>query len=201
MQKLNESDDVYTVTKEVCDDSGEVIIYHKKNGLTHRHERDAFGNTLPAVIFPDGSAEWWIDGKLHRESDLPARICVDEDNEDSGRTWFFNGLEHRDSKDPITGLTNPSYISKDGATMRWSINGVYQRESDLPAMVFDSESIWFVNGTEGRKNDLPAIEGANGYKAWLKDGQYHRDGGEPAVIKPNSFEWWVNGKFIRKERR
>lgn len=225
MQKLNESDDVYTIEEEVCNDSGDVIIFHKKNGLTHRHERDAFGNTLPAVIFPDGSAEWWIDGKLHRESDLPAMVYLYDDGENNGRTWLFNGLEHRDTKDPVTGLTNPSYISKNGANMRWCMNDVYQRENGLPAMVFENgRSYWFINGKENRENGLPAFEGPK-YKAWFKDGhyhrdedepavvfadgkmewwvngKYHRDGDKPAVITSKYLEWWVNGKLIRKERR
>jgi len=225
MQKLNETDDVYSIVEEE-EDEGKVI-YHMKNGREHRSERDAFGNVLPAVIFPDGSAYWKIDGRFHRESDLPASIYLsDEDPENSGRRWFFHGLEHRDTKDPVTGLTNPSYISCDGTEMHWCINGVFQRESDLPAIVTENESLWYLDGEVGRANGLPAIEYRNGDRSWLMNSDYHRDGDEPAiveeggtiqqwyrygkrhrdgdkpaVVRPDRLEWWVDGKPIRVEAR
>jgi len=231
MQKLNETDDVYTIVEEEVE-SG-TIYYHKKNGVFHRHERDAFGDVLPAVIYPDGSAEWWIDGVMTREKDLPAmvylyKVEVDEYDEHSGWTWLKDGKEHRDTKNPVTGLTNPSHISN-GNEMRWCINGVYQRENDLPAITQKNGKIrlWYLNGERGRANGLPTYENdLSGFTTWLdKDGRFHRDGDEPAVVKkdgtfewykhgkhhregdkpavirPDRLEWWIDGKRIRVEAR
>lgn len=49
-------------------------IFHNPNG--------------PALIFPDGSYEWRIDGELHR-LDGPAVHRIDQDQ------WWVNGSRHR----------------------------------------------------------------------------------------------------------
>ena len=57
------------------------ILSWCRNG---RYHRDSEGS-LPAVIRP-GQQEWWIDGKRHREGDLPA-IC----RFDGRCKWYLNG--------------------------------------------------------------------------------------------------------------
>ena len=53
------------------------------NGKRHRE------NDLPAIIRPDGTKYWCLNGKLHRENDLPAIIYPDGTQE-----WWLNGKEY-----------------------------------------------------------------------------------------------------------
>ena len=41
------------------------------NGQLHRE------GGLPAKVLPDGSKEWWVSGRLHREGGLPAKVLPD----------------------------------------------------------------------------------------------------------------------------
>ena len=122
------------------------------NGKLHRE------NDLPAVERADGSNAWYVNGELHRENDLPA-----VERADGSKTWYVNGKSHRDG-----GL--PSYEGANG------------------------HKEWWVNCKLHRENGLPALEWANGDRAWYVNGKFHRDGGLPALEWANGDkEWWVNG--------
>jgi hypothetical protein len=41
-------------------------VWRNKESVLHR------GNDKPAIEYPDGSKEWYINGLLHRENDKPA---------------------------------------------------------------------------------------------------------------------------------
>jgi hypothetical protein len=64
----------------------EYDIYHREYG--------------PAIIYKEGffkyKEEWWFDGKLHREGDLPARYFTNHRIE---KAYFIHGNHHR-LKDP-----------------------------------------------------------------------------------------------------
>lgn len=95
--------------KHICDDDGErwgifghvhsfndepaFITQHGKywvyKGFPHRVTRDANGQTLPAVILFNGVMQWYNNGILYREDDLPA---IESPNTD---IWFINGKQGR----------------------------------------------------------------------------------------------------------
>jgi hypothetical protein len=54
---------------------------------------------------------------------------------------------------------------------------------------------WYKNGEFDRENDLPAIIFSNGNKYWYKNGKFHRDNDLPAVILARSGrrKWYKNG--------
>ena len=56
--------------------------WHNQKGEQHREDE-------PAVIFPNGTKEWWLNGKLHRE-DGPAIEFAR-----GGKQWNINGKCHR----------------------------------------------------------------------------------------------------------
>ena len=62
----------------------------------------------PAVIRPDGTREWWLNGKKHR-TDGPAVIYPDGSEE-----WWLNGKKHRNG--------GPAVIYHDGSE-EWWLNG------------------------------------------------------------------------------
>ena len=65
----------------------------------------------PARAWEDGSKEWYVNGKLHRDNDLPACIYPNKKKE-----WYRNDKLHRD-------YDLPAVICKDGRK-EWYNNGV-----------------------------------------------------------------------------
>ena len=131
-------------------------------GMLHRDQGD-----LPAVVFPDGSEQWYSFGKLHRGHDLPAvrtRTPTGYDLE-----WWVDGVRHR---------------AQD------------QHRDDAPAVLRASgDRSWWVRGALHRGADFPAASRANGDQEWWVDGVRHRDYGRPAVVWAGSThrEYWVRG--------
>lgn len=78
------------------------ITYWKKGSFFHRLDG-------PAVEYPSGTKEWYVDGLRHRE-DGPAIECA------NSRHWYVNGKCHR--------LDGPAIEYEDKKTC-WYINGVY----------------------------------------------------------------------------
>ncbi len=72
--------------KPIIDSNGTKRWY---NNLLHRD------NDKPAIIYPDSSQEWYINGKRHRDNDKPAIIYPD-----SSQEWYINGKRHRDNDLP-----------------------------------------------------------------------------------------------------
>jgi hypothetical protein len=60
-------------------------IVYKLNGKLHRD------NDLPAVEWVDGDKEWYQNGQRHRDNDLPAY-----ERADGSKAWWQNGLRHRE---------------------------------------------------------------------------------------------------------
>lgn len=62
------------------------IWYHK--GKRHR-------DSGPAIIYANGTEEWWKHGKPHRDHDLPAVKTTD-----GLLAWYQDGKCHRDNNQP-----------------------------------------------------------------------------------------------------
>jgi antitoxin component YwqK of YwqJK toxin-antitoxin module len=135
-------------------------------------------------LYSDGNQEWYKNGKLHREGDLPAIIY-------SGGTqiWYKNGKQHREGD-------LPAFINVDGR-QEWYKNGERHRENDLPAIIDANNSQeWYKHGVRHREGDLPAI--IDGSQFWYKNGRLHRENDLPAVIIVDGNQYWYkNGVFIK----
>ena len=149
--------------------------YKDLNGQYHR-------DGGPAIIFVDGTLEWWKHGDLHRE-DGPAKEFPDGTLE-----WWINGKLHRDD--------GPAAINYEGELVsEWYQNGKLHRD-DGPAVTYKDGEEWYQNG-ELHREDGPAVT-TNGQKLWCikrwyKDGNRHRDGDRPAMIMANGiFAWYKN---------
>jgi hypothetical protein len=70
------------------------------NGKIHREDG-------PAIIFPDGRQYWYLNDTCHRE-DGPAYI-----GPNGSHSWFLNGNIHRED--------GPAYMGANG-TQRWYVN-------------------------------------------------------------------------------
>lgn len=72
---------------------------------------------LPAVIYPDGTKEWWYEGKMHRNNKnengyLPAQVWAD-----GTMIWRLHGKIHRDGN-------KPAVIFGQKPLQEWWTNGV-----------------------------------------------------------------------------
>ena len=66
-----------------------------------------------------GTRYWYRDGRLHRDSDLPAVTCAD-----GTRHWYRDGRPHRDGDLPA--------VTHAGGTRHWYRNGI-EVDSYYPA--------------------------------------------------------------------
>ena len=88
------------------------------------------------IIDVNGTQYWYLNGKLHRENDLPAYIGLD-----GSRQWYLNGKRHREND-------LPAYIGLNG-TQWWCLNGKLHRENDLPAYINSGGThAWYLNGNQ-----------------------------------------------------
>ena len=85
----------------------------------------------PAITRPDGTQEWWLNGRRHRE-DGPAVTRPDGTQE-----WWLNGWLHR--------IDGPAITRPDG-TQEWWQRGKRHRD-DGPAVILPDGTLeWFENG-------------------------------------------------------
>lgn len=65
-------------------------VEYRLNGLLHRSGNGGSGsgcnNDLPAIVRANGSKEWWINGRRHRDNGLPAIVRVNGTQE-----YYNNG--------------------------------------------------------------------------------------------------------------
>lgn len=131
------------------------------------HEVDAFG-----------VQRWMLNGKLHREGDLPAMVsskCC---------KWFFEGKLHRDGDLPAIECTNGG--------REWWTNDLRHRDGDLPAVEHaNGDCEWWINNQRHRDGDLPAVERVNGDREWYQNGRRIRILGRPTIVYANGTEAWT----------
>ncbi len=98
---------------------------------------------------------YYLDGRYHRDGDLPAISCVD-----GYQAWWRNGKRHRD---------NGPAIINDGNEM-WFKDGNYHRV-DGPAIIFkNGDKEWYWEGKRHRE-DGPAVERVDGTQKWYRYGK------------------------------
>ena len=125
------------------------------------------------IIEEQGIKEWYRNGKLHRDGDLPAVECVNGTKE-----WYRNGKLHREGDLPaVVCQCNEHSIYK-----FWYRNGELHREGDLPAIEWpNGTKYWYKNGELHREGDLPALEYSTGRKEWYRNGLRYREYNLPVV--------------------
>ena len=113
-----------------------------KNGKYHRIKG-------PTILYCNGNLEWFFEGLLHREGNLPAVSF-------NGRQDFFlNGqkylLQENGTKEFIdsAGVLHRDYglqaVEYANGDKEWWWHGVRHRE-DGPAVIYGNRQFWFFNG-------------------------------------------------------
>jgi hypothetical protein len=95
-------------------------------------------NDQPAIIWPDGTQQWYRHGEIHRCNDLPADINVDDGNGNRTMRWYRHGSLHR--------VNGPAVIWFEGS-MFWYQYGRLHRDGGLPAVMYpDGRKYYYQNG-------------------------------------------------------
>jgi hypothetical protein len=89
-----------TTTEELISFNQGIQTWHNTEGFLHRQ-------TGPAIIYPDGGQEWWLNGKLHRQ-DGPAIIGWNGD-----QFWYLH--------DKLHCLTGPA-VTRENGKQYWYLN-------------------------------------------------------------------------------
>jgi hypothetical protein len=114
------------------------------------------------IIKAGGEQEWYKEGKLHRDCDLPAIIYPN-----GSKHWYKKGKLHRDGDLPARFYA--------GGEQEWYKEGKLHRDGDLPAVIYaDGDQQWYKEGKRHRDGDLPAIIYPNGYQCWCKEGKLYK---------------------------
>lgn len=127
----------------------------------------------PAIVYPNGEQNWYIDGVQERGGDRRSRVTTHADGT-VNQFWYKNGLLHRDND-------LPAVIGHDGTQM-WYQDGRQHRGDDKPAIVrFNGSRLWLVNGQQHRDNGPAVIHPDNPQLDALADSQrqvvyYYRRG-------------------------
>jgi hypothetical protein len=150
-------------------------------------------NDLPAREFTNGTKVWYQYGKFHR-LDGPAYECLDGYKE-----WYIEGIEYTEEEWKIKVLELSKYeVKKFDNRIEYYYEGKLHRNNDLPAIEYKNGSkYWFQNGKLHRDNG-PAEEFSNGVKIWYKNGLTHRLDGPAYEYKENK-EWYIEGKEYTEE--
>ena len=162
-----------------------------------RHRTDG----QPAVIgIEHGSTvvsfmEWYENGLLHRDWDLPAHIGSKGD-----KVWFKHGLIHRDSN-------QPAVVDPDGSC-EFYVDGLRHNETGPAVVNTDGCQYWYLHGELARKDGGPTHIDSLGTQAWSFTRSDHRgfpiemlhNTKGPAVIHPDgTVEYWLAGNLVTKQ--
>lgn len=148
--------------------SDSIVFYKKNTDVKHRDGDE------PAVIYRDGTQEWWRHGTLFRHNDKPTIVTK------SGiKIWFISGYLFR--------AKAPSIVFPDGTEV-WYDFGRIHRCDDKPAVtMYDGTQKWAMNGCLHREDDKPAVITPYGRQEWWKHGELSRKNG-PVIIKEDGTE-------------
>lgn len=100
------------------------IVLRNSSGQYH----NGFG---PAVEWPDGTLEWYVNGQRHR-TDGPAIVWTD-----GAEQWYFEDKLHR--------LNGPAMIDPFGGMQWWSLGKLHRNVG--PAVIWEDGSLeWWREG-------------------------------------------------------
>jgi len=132
------------------------------------------------VSIDDHQTKRYKNGKLH--CTFKAAI----EYEDGSKEWYLFGRLHRDKGPAIKMIEGSPFIGSAGIIEGWYIDGRLHRD-DGPALTMkDGTKEWYINGKLHR-TDGPAHLTPDGDQKWYIDGLLHRDDGPAIVYKNHRF--------------
>ena len=67
--------------------------WYNEKGQLHRTDTDANGQTLPAVIWSDGTKQWWQNDQLHRTDVVDGKLQPAIVDKDGKKQYFIHGQQ------------------------------------------------------------------------------------------------------------
>ena len=114
----------------------------------------AYVDKFTVVIVTADGKSWQLDGKLHREYDLPAYI-----QSDGTRIWYRYGVAYR-------GCGKPARLNPIDTSM-WVKYGKIHRDGDRPAIIISGGTRkWYQHNKIHRDHDRPSIIWADNCRRW-----------------------------------
>ena len=111
-------------------------------------------NKPECKIYTDGTKEWLLNGKIHRE-DGPA---IEDAN--GSKHWYLNGKRHREDDPAI------EYAS---GTKEWRLNGKIHRE-DGPAVEYvNGDKYWYLNDERAHPETIVDLWLSRGVFCWYDE--------------------------------
>jgi hypothetical protein len=137
----------------------------------------------------NGTQQWYQNGRLHREGDLPAVQSP------TRQLWYREGLLHRDDDKPAV---------QEECEWKWYRLGKLHRDHDKPAVMNGSGQKWYCDGELHREGDKPAVVRndayGGGYEAWYWRGKLHRGGDQPAMMfKAHDLKQWAVDGLLHRD--
>lgn len=207
------------------------IVYRNEPVRTMTYIEGANGEKIihsirdnPAIIYQNGTMEWYRNGKIHREND-PAIVIKDKDGNEVEWFWVQDGKEHR--------IDGPSHIYDNRLynnenriyTEDWCKYNKRHRDDNPAVIIMENgvitQEIWYRNDKIYRK-DGPALtvrdnDGNIVEEKWYnkkgrylvkrysyKDRMLHSYDDEPAIIVEDGDDhvlekhWYRDGKLHRE---
>ncbi|WP_217924500.1 hypothetical protein [Miltoncostaea oceani] len=140
----------------------------------------------PAIERPDGTSEWFRAGRRHRKDGLPAVEYRDQDNKE----WWVKGKRHRDDGPAVTGA--------DGYQEFWQ-EGRMHRDDGPAKILANGAGVHYYRDGQVHRDDGPAVESvvAGGVRReYWQHGRLHRTDG-PAAESPGTSIWYRDGERHR----
>jgi hypothetical protein len=149
------------------------------------------------LVAADGTVEWRDgDGGLHRAGG-PARECAD-----GSREWWLHGRRHRDDGPAVERCCPPWRFGAGGRPERvagppslrleWWAHGVRHRD-DGPAVV-DGATREFYRAGALHRDRGPAVVHPDGTREYYRAGERHRADGPAVEHADGAREWWLRGQ-------
>lgn len=156
---------------------------YNRNGNVHREK-----NPAKIYYYENGDKEcqeWYKNGKLHSEADVPCRIFYYENGNKKAEEWYRNGKRHREADIPAQ---FGYYENGNKKYEIWYQNDKLNREGNLPPRIIYYKNgnkkleQWFKNDLLNRsdsKGDLPSFisyyESGNVWEErWIEDNKWYR---------------------------
>jgi len=155
---------------DVWIDDGTIRFYNE--------DRELHRSNGPAIIHPDGTKVWFINGNRHR-LDGPAVEYINGTKE-----WWING--------ELLGSTEEGFSDK--KFEQWRAKHVRE---DRGVVNSAGDVVYRDGKNQLHRLDGPAVEWADGKrKAWFVNGKRHRLDG-PAIDFGDDYKaWWIKDKLI-----
>lgn len=121
----------------------------------------------PAIIWSDGTTEWWRKGRRHRDGG-PAIEAAD-----GAVSWFKDGKLHRDD--------GPAYADRQG-NEEWWRDGKLHRLDDPALSHRDGLRLWCVDGHLHREDGPAAIRADGTMEYWFRGHRLAPEGGQSREV-------------------